>query len=61
MEENLTICGSLNEENTFFIFRDTGVEVKIQIVDKTIYTSHKLRDIEREYIKNNLIEHNGKT
>jgi len=60
VENKITICGSLHEENTFYIFRDSGVEVKIQIVDKTIYTSHPLTEMEREYLKNNILT-NGKT
>lgn len=60
MENKITICGSFHEENTFYIFRDSGVEVKIQIVDKTIYTSHTLTEMEREYLKNNILT-NGKT
>lgn len=51
----VVICDSLHEENTYFIFRKSGVEVKIQIVGKTTYTTHKLTEIEKEYINSNII------
>lgn len=55
----ITICNSLNEENCFYIFRENGVEVKIKIIDSKLLTSHKLTEIEKEYLKNNITYNNG--
>ena len=55
-ELNITICNSLNEENVFFIFRDTGVEIKIKIEDAKVYTLHKLKETEKAYLNNYIIK-----
>jgi len=51
------IVSSMNRFFPFrwFLFRENGVEIEIDIVGKTIKTSHPLRDYEMAYVKQNLI------
>ena len=43
----MTCIDSLNDENTFFIFRDNGVEVKINLTDNKVFADHELTEDEK--------------
>jgi hypothetical protein len=52
----MTIAPSLNESNTYFIFRENGVEVKVIINNRKIFSSRFLRAKERAYINTHFIK-----
>lgn len=54
---NIIISQSMFDGNTFFIFRDLGIEVKIQInvLNRIIKSSHTLTPIEYDYVCNYLL------
>lgn len=55
METSAVVCTpSINDSNTWFIFRENGIEVKIVLIDGEFRTSRKLTYIEIEYLKTNL-------
>lgn len=45
------VTNSLNEANTFYIFREGGVEVRVVVIGNTLFTDHSLMDKERAYFK----------
>ena len=51
----MTCIDSLNDENTFFIFRDNGVEVKINLSNEKVFADHELTDEEKTYVNENLL------
>ena len=51
----MTCIDSLNDENTFFIFRDNGVEVKINLSNEKVFADHELTDEENTYVNENLL------
>ena len=55
IQTDIVISSSMNDDNTWYIFRTNGVEVKIEIVNKQIKADKSLTEIEIEYIKNNLL------
>ncbi|WP_440881429.1 hypothetical protein [Tenacibaculum sp. C7A-26P2] len=56
MDQSIVISPSFMKPNTFFIFREDGIQVEIKIVDNTLFRSHKLTELELEYINNNLLK-----
>ncbi|MBC7749570.1 MAG: hypothetical protein H7Z76_13520 [Methylotenera sp.] len=55
IEDEYVVCvASLNEDNTWFIFRNNGVEVKIEKINEKLKSDRKLTDLEVEYLDNNL-------
>ena len=46
----MNIVPSLTEKNTYFLFRDKGVEIKILLSGKKIFASHGLHYKERQHI-----------
>jgi hypothetical protein len=51
----MTCIDSLNDENTFFIFRENGVEVKLNLNDNKVFADHELTEDEKTYINENLL------
>ena len=51
----MTCIDSLIDENTFFIFRDNGVEVKINLTDNKVFADHELTEDEKTYVNENLL------
>ena len=51
----MTCIDSLNDENTFFIFRDNGVEVKLNLSNDKVFADHELTDDEKIYVNENLL------
>ncbi|TDO68847.1 hypothetical protein EV143_11831 [Flavobacterium chryseum] len=52
MNDPVTIVKATSKENTYFIFRPNGEEVTITLNDVgTIKTSHKLTNIEIEFLR----------
>lgn len=51
----MTCIDSLNDENTFFIFRENGVEVKLNLSNEKVFADHELTEDERTYINENLL------
>ena len=51
----MTCIDSLNDENTFFIFRDNGVEVKLNLYDNKVFADHELTEDEKTYVNENLL------
>ena len=51
----MTCIDSLNDENTFFIFRDNGVEVKINLSNEKVFADHELTEDEKTYVNENLL------
>jgi len=51
----MTCIDSLNDENTFFIFRDNGVEVKLNLNDNKVFADHELTEDEKTYVNENLL------
>jgi hypothetical protein len=45
---------SINDPQTWYIFRANGVEVKIERIDGKLKSNRKLTDLETEYLNNNL-------
>jgi hypothetical protein len=45
---------SINDPQTWYIFRTNGVEVKIERIDGKLKSNRKLTDLEIEYLNNNL-------
>jgi len=37
------------------VFRETGAEVRVDIIDNTLFCSHKLTKEETEFIKENIL------
>ncbi len=53
--ESEVVCIDAKESPcTWFIFRNNGVEVKIELVDGKFKTDKVLTDLEIEYLNNNL-------
>lgn len=46
---------SFVDPNTFFIFRENGVEVRVKIASRNLFPSHPLSHDEREYFDKNII------
>jgi len=53
--EEVVCCNSLNDVNTWYIFRPNGVEVKIVFIKSQFKPDKKLIHLEIEYLNNNLI------
>lgn len=54
-EDDYVVCApSLQEDNTWFIFRNNGVEVKIELVNGIFKTNKVLTELEIEYLNYNL-------
>jgi len=51
----MTCIDSLIDENTFFIFRDNGVEVKINLSNEKVFADHELTEDEKTYVNENLL------
>ena len=51
----MTCIDSLNDENTFFIFRENGVEVKLNLNDNKVFADHELTEDEKTYVNENLL------
>jgi len=51
----MTCIDSLNDENTFFIFRDNGVEVKLNLSNEKVFADHELTEDEKTYVNENLL------
>lgn len=52
MNDSVVIVKAYSKENTYFIFRNNGEEVTITLNDiGTIKTSHKLTNIEIEFLR----------
>lgn len=51
----MLVSNSLIDENTFFIFRENGVEVKINLTDNKVFADHELTDEEKTYVNENLL------
>lgn len=51
----MTCTDSLNDENTFFIFRDNGVEVKLNLSNEKVFADHELTEDEKTYVNENLL------
>jgi hypothetical protein len=47
-------CSSVNDPNTWYIFRANSVEVKIVLVEKQFKANKEFTDLEIEYLNNNL-------
>jgi len=47
-------CSSVNDPNTWYIFRANGVEVKIVLVESRFKANKELKNLEVEYLNNNL-------
>lgn len=47
-------CSSVNDPNTWYIFRANGVEVKIVLVESRFKANKELTNLEVEYLNNNL-------
>lgn len=55
IEDVYVVCvASINEANTWYIFRANGVEVKITLENQGFKTDRILTDLEIEYLNNNL-------
>ncbi|MEM7485831.1 MAG: hypothetical protein AAF348_11545 [Bacteroidota bacterium] len=52
---NFWVVKSDNDANTFFIFRESGTEVKVEIKKNIMVPSHYLMESEKEYFKNNIV------
>ena len=51
----IVLCApSIHDENTWFIFRENGVEIKIERIGDNLKADRKLTDLEIEYLNNNL-------
>ena len=46
---------SIHEEDTFYIFRSNGVEVKIVLSNDKVKSNKELTELELNYIKDNLL------
>lgn len=44
------------DENTYFIFRENGTEVRVEVMNKMLLPSHNLFEKEREYFKNHILK-----
>lgn len=53
---DIHVVGSLTQANTYFIFRETGAEVTVRIVDRTMFSSHKMLSGEKDFIIENIIK-----
>ena len=51
----MTCIDSLIDENTFFIFRDNGVEVKLNLSNEKVFADHELTEDEKTYVNENLL------
>jgi hypothetical protein len=51
----MLVSNSLIDENTFFIFRDNGVEVKLNLTDNKVFADHELTEDEKTYVNENLL------
>lgn len=51
----MLVSNSLIDENTFFIFRENGVEVKINLTDNKVFADHELTEDEKTYVNENLL------
>ena len=47
---------SVNFANVWFIFRDTGVEVRVILIDELIIPSHILSYQERRWFQDNVVQ-----
>lgn len=54
IDECVVCVPSLTVVNTWFIFRENGVEIKVERIKGIIKTDRKLTDLEIEYLDNNL-------
>jgi len=52
----MNIVSSLNFPNTYYIFRENNVEVRVFVNGSKIFSNKTLRKHEREYINNNYIK-----
>lgn len=51
----MIVSNSLVEENLYFIFRDNGVEVKINLSNEKVFADHELTEDEKTYVNENLL------
>jgi len=49
------IRSALTLPNTYFVFRETGAEVRVGVIGGTIFTSHKLTKEEIEFFNENIL------
>lgn len=57
MKDNeIHIVPSLVDVNTYFIFRENGKEVKVEIKNNMIYPDHQLTIEEVNHIKKNILK-----
>lgn len=64
-EDGIVYDVSISKPNTWYIFRENGLEVEIRIFNKEIEYSHLLTQIEKDFINLKLVnlkwqENNGK-
>ena len=56
IRDTVVVCAkSIHDENTFYIFRSTGIEVKIVLSNNKIKSNKELTQLELDFIKHNLI------
>ena len=52
------LAPSIYTPNTYYIFRETGIEVRITIKNGTIQSNHPLSIEEMQHVNDNLIQKN---
>ena len=54
-KEQIYVVQSDHQQNTYFIFRDDGVEVAVKIRDGLMNPSHELTPAEANYFRKNIL------